>query len=219
MYLMAIPHLDRDGLILGDAMPFWGKVCPRRNEYMTHMDTIIAEWIAVGLVCSYESDEGRILFFFGFGKNQTGMRYDREAPSNFPAPPNYVRTSNGLEKSSDGLTPEELRTDSGLTPAQYKVNKSNTAADVVWREVVDSFQREIGVVTESISEEMKAYYAEMGGPILIDAFREASRNNVRKWSYVDSILKKWRVNGRQPPPSKVDAWAQLASNLPDYMEQ
>lgn len=223
VYMMAIPHLDRDGLILGDAMPFWGKVCPRRTEYMEPMDALIGEWVNAGLVLAYECDEGRVLFFYGFGKNQTGMRYDREAPSLFPAPVDYIRTSNGLEKIIDGATPDELRRDDGATPPQSKVKESNgnskatTAADD-WRAVVDSYHSEIGVITESISGQIKAYYDEVGGRMLIDAFEEASRNNVRKWSYVDSILKKWRTNGRQPPPGKTveNAWEQL-NGTPDYM--
>ena len=87
-----------------------------------------------------------------------------------------------------------------------------------WHDVVDSFHREIGVITESIGEEMKAYYAELGGTLMIDAFREASRSNVRKWSYVDGILKRWRANGRHPPGggNGSNGWDQL-NGIPDYM--
>lgn len=225
VYLMTIPHLDRDGLILGDAMPLWGRVCPRRAEFMADMDAIIGEWVQVGLVLSYECEEGRVLYFLGFGKNQTGMRYDREAPSMFPVPPNHIRTGNGLEKDSDGVTPDKVRSDDGvgtdeLPPKvkQSKVNKTNTDGGS-WPDVIDSYQKEIGIITESVGEEMKAYYDEVGGQLMIDAFKEASRNNIRKWSYVDGILKKWRVSGKQGSRQNgtaENAWAQL-NGLPDYM--
>lgn len=221
VYLMAIPHLDRDGLILGDAMPLWGRICPRRAEYMSIMDALIAEWIQAGLVHGYECDEGRVLLFLGFVKNQTGMRYDREAPSLFPPPEDYIRTESGLEKVADGQTPEKLPTNSGETPAQSKLNKTNTDGGS-WTDVVSSYHAEIGVITESVGDEMKAYYDEVGGVMMIDAFKEAARNNVRKWSYVDGILKKWHANGRHPPARAKDdaqAWAQLGNNAPDYMRQ
>lgn len=222
VYLMTIPHLDRDGLILGDTMPFWGKVCPRRSEYMGLMADIIAEWVAAGLVIAYECEEGTILCFTGFLKNQTGMHYEREAASAFPPPPGYVRGAKGLEKVSDGASPDEVRSKSGGTPAESKVKESNRKDDDDgWRTVVDTYQHEIGMITPSVSEEIKAYFAEMGPTLIVDAIKEASRNNVRKWSYVDSVLKKWHVNGRQAKNKAdgADAWEQLKGNVPDYMRQ
>lgn len=227
VYLMAIPHLDRDGLILGDAMPLWGKVCPRRNEFMGHMADIIGEWVNAGLVIAYDCDEGMILCFTGFRQNQTGIHYDREAASAFPPPPDYIRTSKGLIRTSadevptnSGLTPDKVRTNSELSPAEIKVNQSNSKAkdDDDWRCVVDTFQHEIGMITESISEEIKAHYDELGATMLIDAIKEGSRNNVRKWSYVDTILKRWKANGRATPQTGGDAWAIMSQNIPDYMK-
>jgi DnaD/phage-associated family protein len=230
--LMAIPHLDRDGLILGDTMPLLGKVCPRRNEFMGHMENIIAEWVYTGLVIAYECDEGTILYFTGFGKNQTGIRYEREAPSAYPVPPDYRRTESGLElcdneasQTNSGLTPDELRTNSARVGAgaraevKSKLNKTNTGDGSDWRSVVDAYQQEIGVITPGVSEEIKAYYDEIGAAMLIDAFKEASRNNIRKWSYVDGILKKWKVNGRTAPRDSDGGWNQLNNNLPDYMKE
>lgn len=222
IYLMTIPHLDRDGLILGDAMPLWGRVCPRRNEFIPFMDELIAEWVKSGLVIAYDCEDGRVLCFVGFGKNQTGMRYDRETPSMFPPPPDYVRTSNGLEKRCDGAMPEEVRQSAGdmpdEVPPKVKQSKVKETSGGSWQDVVDSFHAEVGVITEGITGEMKAYYDELGGLMMIDAFKEASRNNIRKWSYVDGILKRWRVNGRQTPQAgTATAWEQLNGDMPDYM--
>jgi len=229
VYLMAIPHLDRDGLILGDTMPFWGKVCPRRSEFMGHMADIIAEWIDAGLVISYECEDGTILCFTGFLKNQTGMHYDREAASAFPTPPGYIRGAKGLEKISNGATPDKLRTNSGLTPAESKVKESkgkevnnSRSGSVVnpWLGVVEAYEHEIGVISEHINEDMHEYYDEMGATLVIDAIKEAAVHNKRSWAYVTGILKKWRVSGRQQK-SKDDganAWQQLNGNTPDYMK-
>ena len=54
------------------------------------MDELIAEWVKSGLVVAYDCEDGRVLHFVGFGKNQTGMRYDRETPSVFPPPPKIL---------------------------------------------------------------------------------------------------------------------------------
>src|SRR5678815_227178 len=104
LYLMAIPHLDRDGLIDGDPDVLWATICPKRRVFIDAMASFVNEWIAAKLVIRYECDEGSVLWFCGFSKNQTGLRYDREAPSRFPPPP-----------------ADECRTNSGLTPAQWQV--------------------------------------------------------------------------------------------------
>ena len=98
--------------------------------------------------------------------------------------------------------------------------KTTTTGGDGWAAVVDTYHQEIGVITPTVGEEIKAYYDEMGPTLLIDAFKEASRNNIRKWSYVDGILKKWRTNGRQLPnkDSGGNAWEQLNNGLPDYMK-
>lgn len=97
VFLMTIPHLDRDGLLLADAPILAGKVCPRREDLRPLMESIIGQWIQLGMVISYESEDGTILFFTGFAKNQAGMRYDREPKSTLPPPPGYIRTKDGLE--------------------------------------------------------------------------------------------------------------------------
>lgn len=126
VYLMAIPQLDRDGLILGEPVLLWGQVCRRRNDLMPHMADIIKAWVMSGLVTAYKTDDGdTVLHFTGFQKNQA-IRYDREGASRFPCPPGFTRTDKGLEP--DGLQPsideqlEQLRTNSGLTPDEVPPN-------------------------------------------------------------------------------------------------
>ena len=126
VYLMAIPQLDRDGLILGEPVLLWGQVCRRRNDLMPHMSDIIKAWVMSGLVTAYKTDDGdTVLHFTGFQKNQA-IRYDREGASRFPCPPGFTRTDKGLEP--DGLQPsideqlEQLRTNSGLTPDEVPPN-------------------------------------------------------------------------------------------------
>lgn len=132
LYMMTIPHLDRDGLIIADTYVFFGKVCPRRPELIPRIDALIDEWAKAGLVTLYLTHDGKVAFFHGFTKNQQGMHYAREGASALQPPPGYVRTKTGLEpnngdgsKHSDDTpeipSPDPLPTNSRLTPAEVKV--------------------------------------------------------------------------------------------------
>jgi hypothetical protein len=96
LYMMTIPHLDRDGLIVADRYVLFGKVCPRRPELIGHIDKLIAEWCSAGLVIVYPTPDGLIAYFCGFQKNQVGMTYSRETPSIFAPPPGMIPSASGL---------------------------------------------------------------------------------------------------------------------------
>lgn len=118
LYIKAIPHLDRDGLISADVL--WTTVAPRRPAMAAVQDRCWQEWVEVGLCTAYETDEGTVLHFLGFAKNQQGMRYDRESPSRFDAPPGWTRTEGGLVPdvvpSTRTGAADEVRTNSGVGP-------------------------------------------------------------------------------------------------------
>jgi len=123
------------------------KVCPRRQDLIPRMGELIQEWIDAELVLQYETNEGDALHFYGFTKNQTGLRYDRETPSMFAPPPGFERTDTGLAPSTSaddgqqddspaetipptesapdlhecGQHPAELRQSDGSSPAQVEV--------------------------------------------------------------------------------------------------
>lgn len=133
LYMMTIPHLDRDGLIKADTYLLFGKVCPRRPELIGRIDDLVDEWAKSGLVIVYPTRDGRVAYFRGFSKNQQGMHYSREAASTLEPPPNHVRAESGIEPIQDEVmdepepsqsdeipTPDEIRMNSGLTPAEVK---------------------------------------------------------------------------------------------------
>lgn len=62
-YMMAIPHLDRDGIMPGHPKIVAGKVCPLRPELGAQMESIIAEWADAGLVIVYKTSNGPALYF------------------------------------------------------------------------------------------------------------------------------------------------------------
>lgn len=96
LFLLAIPHLDRDGMITGRPGLLHSKVCPLRDELTGKMQKAIDEWVQAGLVIRFIVKEGPVLFFPGFLKNNKLAHYDRERPSRFEPPPGYYRTDDGL---------------------------------------------------------------------------------------------------------------------------
>jgi len=126
-FLKTIPHLDRDGLILGDASLLWARVCPRRPELLNQVADYVELWIASGLVQAYDTPDGIALFFLKFTKNQAGLRYDREPASTIQCPPGYTRTITGLVQDRllpvSGNPPAILRQSSGSLPAEEKLRE------------------------------------------------------------------------------------------------
>ena len=59
------------------------------------------------LVIRYQTSVGMVLFFTGFAKQQK-LQYDREAPSQYPPPPGYLRTAKGLMRRQRSLGPLTL---------------------------------------------------------------------------------------------------------------
>lgn len=100
MYLKAVPHLDRDGMITGDPIQLLTIISPLRFSQMAAgIGAIVDAWVDVGLVIRFSTPVGVALFFKGFLKNQT-LRYDREKPSLYPPPPGYIHTANGLRPAT-----------------------------------------------------------------------------------------------------------------------
>lgn len=68
------------------------------------------------MVIAYECEDGTILFFTGFAKNQVGMRYDREPKSVLPVPPGYKRTETGLEPTEAQPSTDTIPPSNGTVP-------------------------------------------------------------------------------------------------------
>lgn len=96
IFMRTLPHLDRDGLIAGNTSLLWARVAPLLVDYAVRMESIVYEWEDNGFAIRYNDGKRDVIFFPSFRKNQFGMRYEKEAPSQFACPPGYVRTSDGL---------------------------------------------------------------------------------------------------------------------------
>jgi hypothetical protein len=100
LYLMSIPHLDRDGRMDGLPVAVRGTIVPYRARRHPHqwtdelVESYIVEWTRTLDIDGHQRPLVKwgciggvwVLEFLGFAQNQT-LRYDREAPSRFPALP------------------------------------------------------------------------------------------------------------------------------------
>ena len=61
--------------------------------------------------------------------------------------------------------------------------------------VFKAYEQEIGMITAFTREEVLDAIEHYPHDWIIEAIKEAAKNNVRKWSYARAILESWKVNG------------------------
>lgn len=86
-------------------------------------------------------------------------------------------------------------------PPQETVSRPN---------IFDLYERNVGVLTPMIAEELKEAEDNYPAEWIEDAIKEAVSLNIRKWRYVASILERWAVEGKDDgktgPDSKKDKY-------------
>lgn len=58
------------------------------------------------------------------------------------------------------------------------------------------YENNIGLLTPIMADELRAAEQEFPAEWVADAFKEAIKANVRRWSYIRAILDRWKVEGR-----------------------
>jgi len=128
LFLMAIPHLDVDGIMSGHPALVFARACPLREDLRDRIPDIIDEWCESGLVIRYDSNGEPALFFTGFPKNQK-VRRDREAASRYTVPPGHVRNDDGnVVLDSSGSSPGVVRAKSPASISTRSRVKEKSAA-------------------------------------------------------------------------------------------
>lgn len=207
IYIKTIPHLDRDGMISGKPGLLWAKACPLREELFGHTQAIVEEWVKLGLVIRFATDEGPVLFFTGFSKNNNLPHYDRERPSRFPPPPGYTRNGKGLvtvEQVQDELQEplqefdsqeqeedqdkdkEEAATRAGTreaTPPTAAAVDPNVA--IVWETWLANMP---GTLTPVIVDAVNGLLKKYSAAEIVEAITIAVKKNNRSLSYIEGIL-------------------------------
>jgi len=96
LYLLTIPHLDRDGLIDANPVRLAALAAPLRPDIRDGAGALINEWVEAGLVVRYPAARNQaVLYFKGFRKHNR-FEYTKETPSSYPPPPGWLRTKHGI---------------------------------------------------------------------------------------------------------------------------
>lgn len=111
------------------------------------------------------------------------------------------RIEKELKTTTTAPARETIRTDSEVTGSGGDGLPLPKKPDA-WQEVVHAYESNIGMFTQMSSEMVQAAVVEHGTILVIDAIKEAVRQNTRKWSYVEGILRRWQANGRDSPKPK-----------------
>jgi len=85
------------------------------------------------------------------------------------------------------------------------VTKGNADIDIDKEEETDRdgggsvysvFENEIGTISRVMSQTLDSAIEEYGNQWVEDAIRESVLNGVRKWKYIEAILRRWKTDGR-----------------------
>lgn len=98
-----------------------------------------------------------------------------------------------------GCNPQDVTHNVPLNDPKEQTTITTTSSDdgVTLAEVYRAYENEIGTLSPLVSDMVADSFDDMGGQTVIDAIQVAARANVRKWSYVDGILKRWHANGKR----------------------
>lgn len=206
-----ITFADCEGRTMGDPAIVRSMLFPRRDDVtIERMRAYIQEWADIGLIIWYEAKDDWYIFFPAFDRHNSGIRKDREAPSNIPSPE--------LVQSNSGVTQEQLTVNININDKENesqdnKKEIKRTATGINAREktaaaVFTKFQNDIQPLTPGASDVIGDWIDTYPEQWIIDAIQEAVNNNARRINYIDAILKNWQSNGRNAPkPARAEKQA------------
>lgn len=114
---------------------------------------------------------------FGFDDSETSG-YSESETNGFQTVETNNKKKNEKEKQKDAAAAApDSRTDSGLST------------------IIQHFQEAIGDFPRSALDKLQRWREVYPTEIICKAIDEAAENNVRKWRYVDGILKGWQADG------------------------
>ena len=97
--------------------------------------------------------------------------------------------------ASDCIHSHPTNTNTDTSTATVTDIPSTAAADSSLAEIVQHFQEVIGEFPRSALDKLRRWREVYPVEIIQAAIDEAAENNVRKWRYVDGILKGWQADG------------------------
>lgn len=186
LFTWLITVADCEGRTFGDPSIVKATIFPRRNDITSErVDGYLNEMFMLGLIVRYIVDDEQYIFFPSFEKNQIGLRKDREAKSEIPAPP--LRSKSGVSPDEIPVKLIEVKT------IENKEIETNTAVVV---NIFKLYENTVGAVTAMMADELRQAEKDYPAEWMPEAFLLAEKANVRKWNYIKAILDRWKTEGR-----------------------
>lgn len=190
-WMLLIVVADSEGRAIDNPSWLRSRMFPLRSDVDAAQIEKTLSWLAQrGMIVRYQAEGRGYFYVMKFKEYQSGT--EREAKSTLPAPPKEV-----------SATPEQVMSNSGVNqelpgPAvSVSVNESVNAYESVYA----AYEKEIGALTPAVADELMDAEKTYPAAWAVEAIQEAVRNNARNWKYVLAILKRWKKEGRQPPPN------------------
>ena len=96
--------------------------------------------------------------------------------------------------SKNALSVSDSESDS-VAVVDTATTAANSRTDSDLAEIVQHFQEVIGIFPRSALDKLQRWHGIYSVEIIRAAIDEAAENNVRKWRYVDGVLKGWQADG------------------------
>ena len=130
-----------------------------------------------------------ILDQFGDDDNSTHTSVDSNAHTDVDS-----STHTDVDSNADSIY---TKTTAEITSENTIINGDNGSfRTVTLAEVNLAYENNIGPFTAILGEKVADAYDEFGGQWILDAIAIACTQNVRKWAYIDGILRRWAVSGK-----------------------
>jgi DnaD/phage-associated family protein len=84
-----------------------------------------------------------------------------------------------------------------LSIPSVEIRSKEEPAGEEQRDIYSLYERNIGMLTPILAEELQEAEHRYPPEWIHDAFKEALRANVRNWKYINGILKRWEREGRK----------------------
>lgn len=107
------------------------------------------------------------------------------------APP-IIRTPKDTEANTD----TQAHTNRPIAGPPIDESKGSDTLSVEYATAAKAYEREIGMLTATVAECLKEAVKDYPADWIPEAIAKAAQANVRKWTYVEGVLKRWKVEGK-----------------------
>lgn len=196
LWVMLPLGLCREGR--GMDNPAWikAKIMPLRNDVSTDDIIHAMDWYTDHcMIESYEVNGRQYFQVINWEKYQGNT--SKEAASPYPPKPLSESFDEG-ENSNSGVGQELLQSKSVSdtdTDADAKTDTDGSVS-VDFETVVNAYENNIGIITKKMSSTIKDASTKYPIPWIVEAIVIAGDKGVRKWNYVEGILRNWQVEGK-----------------------